>query len=207
MDFLSLISAVPSLMADFSGSTSDPYAEDKKKLAQRMESISAAQGDVNNPLYKQIYGQYQDQNRQNLAQTIAEAQAQNRMNTSMGRTPLFDPSRGGEQMFRALMQGQQGLGAQSDQQTRQALQGMSTGAGNAGTFYNNITPGAARANAQGIHGFTQIEDLLRGATQPQTQQPSLSQPAAATPTPYGMAMSGQQPWVYDSPYKQFTGSN
>lgn len=189
-DFLSLLTAVPSLISDFSGSTADPYGKDKKALAQKMSQLADAQGDTNNPLYKQIYGQYQDQNRQNLAQTIAEAQGQNRMNTANGRTPLFDPSRGGEQLFRGLIQGQQAGAAQSAQQAQAALQERMTGYGNAYATTNNAGQGAGRGNAQNMHGYTQLTDLLRGASQPNKPQ------IPATPiSPYAPLSGGSNPFA------------
>lgn len=168
-DFFSLISAIPSLISDFSGDTSNPYSEQKNQLAGRMAQISAAQTDVNNPLYKQLYGQYQDQNRQSLAQTISELQAQNRSASNMGRTPLLSPERGGEQIFRNLMQGYQGMNNQADQQTRQALSSAQSGAGNAGNYYNAIAPSAARGASAQLSGFQGIADLLRNMAGSQTK--------------------------------------
>lgn len=161
MDFLSAISAIPGLISNFSGKTSNPYGDEQKQLAGRMAQISAAQTDTSNPLYKQLYGQYQDQNRQSLAQTIAETQAQNRMATGMGRTPLLDPNRGGETLFRGLMQGYQGLNNTADQQTRQALMQAQAGTGAAGTYYNNITPQAVAGNKSQLQGYQTISDMLR----------------------------------------------
>lgn len=189
-DFLSLLTAIPSLMADFSGSTSDPYADQKKQLAGRMAQISAAQTDTSNPLYKQLYGQYQDQNRQNMAQTIAESQAQNRMATANGRTPLFSPERGGETLFRNLMQGYQGLNTQADAQTRQALSTALGGTNSTGNFFNQITPGAAKTNTQQLSGFQGISDILRNLTSGQKN-------SANTVT--------QAPQGYQSPYASLYG--
>jgi len=176
-DLSSLLTTIPGLISDFTGSTSDPYAAQKKQLADRMSAMSAAQGDTSNPLYQQVYGQYQDQNRQNLANTVAQLQGQNRMNQQNGRTPLFDPSRGGEQLFRAITQGQQSLGVQSDQEARSALSQGLGGAGAAGSFYNQITPGAAKANTQQLSGFTGLSNLFQGSNTP------------AVPSAYG-SMSG-----------------
>lgn len=170
LDLLSLLTAVPGLISDFNKSTSDPYQKQQEDVANRMSQISAAQTDTSNPLYKQLYGQYADQNRQNMASVIAEAQGQNRMNTNMGRTPLFDPSRGGETMFRSLMQQQQGAGLQADQQTRQALQGALNGANSTGNYYNQISPMTARGNSQQLAGYQGISDLLRSGMTPNTTQ-------------------------------------
>lgn len=161
-DLFSLLTSIPSLMSDFSGSTSAPYLPQQEQIANRMNQLSQAQTDTNNPLYKQLYGQYQQQNRNNLAQVIAEAQAQNRMNTRMGRTPLFDPSRGGETLFRSLMQNYQNQGVQADTQAREALKGAMGGSTTSLAGYNAISPYAQRANAQQLSGYQGIYDLLRG---------------------------------------------
>lgn len=162
-DFLSLIGAIPSLISDFTGGTTAPYASQQKQLAGNQAQISNAllQG-PNNPLYQQLYGQYQTQNRNNMQQSIADAQAQNRMNVNMGRTPLFSNERGSENIFRSMQQGYQNEGVQADQQTRAALTGASgpTLQGIAG--YNSITPSAIAANKGQNQGYQSIYDLLRG---------------------------------------------
>lgn len=162
-DFLSLISAIPSLISDFSGNTTAPYGDQQKQLAGQQQQISQAllQG-PSNPYYQQIFNQYKQQNQNNTAATIAEAQGQNRMNANMGRTPLFSNERGSENIFRTLTQQNQNSGVQADQQTRAALTGagQSTLQGIAG--YNSISPGAIAANKQQNTGYTSIYDLLRG---------------------------------------------
>lgn len=183
-DFLSLLGLVPSLIANFSGKTANPYGKQQDALAGRMAQISAAQTDTSNPLYKQLYGQYQDQNRQSLAQTIAELQGQNRMNTGMGRTPLFSPERGGEQIFRNLMQGYQGMGQQADQQTRQALMQAQAGTGQAGGYYNAITPSAVAGNKSQLQGYQTIFDVLKNfGNSPQSQYQSQYAPGGQTYQP------------------------
>lgn len=183
MDFLSLIGAIPGLMDAFSGSESAPYRKQQEQIAQRQNQLSQAMTDVNNPLYQQIYGQYKQQNASNLAQTIAEAQGQNRMNTALGRTPLFSQERGGENIFRNLVMQQQNAGVQADTQTRQALQQAMGGNNAAQNQYNSITQSTGRANAQQLSGYQGIEQLLRGMVggtsnqggQSPYQQPQLGQ--------------------------------
>lgn len=167
-DFLSLIGAIPGLMSAFGGDQSAPYRKQQEQLASRQNQISQALTDNNNPLYQQIYGQYKQQNQNNMASMIAEAQGQNRMNASMGRVPLFNQERGGENIFRAMMQQGQNAGVQADQQARQALMQASQGAASGLGAYNSISPFAARAAAQKqMGGYQGIEDLLRGMTQQQ----------------------------------------
>lgn len=183
-DFLSLLTAIPSLISNFSGGTTAPYQKQQEELAGRQNQISAALTDTNNPLYQQIYGQYKQQNQNNMGQMIAEAQAQNRMNSNMGRTPLFSNERGSENIFRQMMQQYQQGGVQADQQTRAALTGAGgqTTQGIAG--YNSMTPATVAANKGQNMGFQGIYDLLRGyggQQQPPQQQPSLANPNYANP--------------------------
>lgn len=170
-DFLSLLTAIPSLIQDFGGGTSAPYNKQQQELAGQQQQISQAllQG-PNNPLYQQMYGQYKQQGQNQMAQGIAELQAQNRLNTSMGRTPLFNQERGGEQIFRNLMQGYQNLGTQADQQTRGNLMqaGQATNAGLAG--YNNISKYGQAANSAQLSGYNTIYNLLKGVGGSQGQQ-------------------------------------
>lgn len=168
--FLDLISSIPSLISDFSGATTSPYQKQQQQLAGQQQQISQAlmQG-PNNPLYQSIYGQYKQQNANNLASTIAEAQGQNRMNSNMGRTPLFSNERGSENIFRNVVQQQQNAGVQADQQARSAL-GAAAGPtlqGLAG--YNSITPSTVAANQQQLKGYQSIFDLLKGQSSPFNQ--------------------------------------
>lgn len=162
-DFLSLIGAIPGLISDFGGGTSAPYRKQQEQLAQQQMGISQAltQG-AGNPLYDQMYGHYKDQGANNLGQGIAELQAQNRMNSSMGRTPLLNDERGSENIFRNIMQGYQGLGTQADTQTRQSLQGGMLGTNAAATDYNNISRYGQAGNSQELSGYNTIYNLLRG---------------------------------------------
>lgn len=166
-DFLSLISAIPSLISNFSGGTTAPYRKPQEQLAGQQQQISQAllQG-PNNPLYKNIFDQYKQQNSNNLASTIAEAQGQNRMNANMGRTPLFSNERGSENIFRSLMQQQQNAGVQADQQTRASLSGAAAPNMQSLIGYNAITPQTIAANKQQNTGYQNIYDLLRGLNQP-----------------------------------------
>lgn len=98
-----------------------PYAEYLGNIGQYSKpagNIASAMTDMNNPLYQQMYGQFQQQGQHNLAQTIAELSRQNRKLSMMGRTPLFDAERGGEQMFRGLTQNHQDI---QDKASYQAL--------------------------------------------------------------------------------------
>lgn len=166
-DLLSLLTAIPGLMNAFGGGTTAPYQKQQEELAKRNMQISQALTDTNNPLYQQLYGQYKNQNQSNMANTISQLQGQNRMNASMGRVPLFSQERGGENIFRALMEQAQNGGVQADQQTRQSLMGGLQGNAASLGGYNAITPYTTKANASQLSGYQGIYDLLNGMRQPQ----------------------------------------
>lgn len=159
-DFLSsLFSSLPSIISELSGSA-DPYRQQQEALAQQQMRYSSAAANPNDPLYKSTYSQYDQQNRNNLAQVIAEAQRQNRSQSRMGRQPLFAPERGSENLFRTLMQGYQDSGVQSDKQTRDSL----TSAGNLGQQaaqqYEHASPWTAMGSAQKVLGYEGIGNLF-----------------------------------------------
>lgn len=160
-DFLSsLFSALPSVISEFNR-TADPYKQQQEALAAQQAKYSAAAANPNDPLYKNLYGQYQQQNSQNLAQTIAEAQRQNRSQQDMGRTPLFSQERGGENIFRALTQGQQTGAAQADTQTRAALTGAAGIGQQAAQQYEHLTPQTAAGSAQQVLGYQGLSNLFK----------------------------------------------
>lgn len=171
-DLLSLLVGIPSLMADFNGSTTSPYQGQQQALAEQQARYAQAAGNPDNPLYKKTYDRYQNQNRMNLADVIAEAQGQNRLASSMGRTPLFNQERGGENLFRTMVQQYQGMGAQSDQQTQAALRGAGQLNNAAQAAYGAITPTTAAANKQQLYGYGGIADLLRGKSAQTLQAPA-----------------------------------
>lgn len=172
MDLLStLLSAAPALYSDFTGGTSAPYLKQQQQQAANNTQIAGALADPTSPMYQQVYGQYKQQNQNNLAQVIAEAQGQNRMNANMGRTPLFNANTGNGDIFRNLTQGYQNAGVESDQQTRSALQGALQGGAAALGGYNSISPSGAAANAQKLSGFDTLANLLKTKQTP-TAQPN-----------------------------------
>lgn len=71
------------------------------------QGLNSYNTDLNSKKYKQFYGQYKQQGAATLSDAIAELQRQNRKASYLGRTPLFGDERGGETLFRGLMQGQQ----------------------------------------------------------------------------------------------------
>lgn len=91
-------------------------------LSGQISDLSSAQGNPGNPLYQQLYGQQKQKNINDLTEAANTLAGQNRNLTGMGRTPLFDAERGGEQMFRGLTQGYQNADVQAQNQTNDILQ-------------------------------------------------------------------------------------
>lgn len=111
------------------------------------ENSIDAIGNTQNPMYQQVYQQQQEQGRQNLAQQITELSNQNRRLSSLGRTPLFDSERGGEQLFRGLTQGYQDVQNQAANNARSIIGTQAQGFGNIAAQKNQI--GANQAGIQG----------------------------------------------------------
>ena len=78
----------------------------RARIAGRMEELANAQANPDSPMFQKLYQQNKSMGSQDLARTIAEIQRQNRKAVSMGRSPLLDQERGGESVFRNLMQGE-----------------------------------------------------------------------------------------------------
>lgn len=97
------------------------YAQNTGKYYKEPNSILSAMQDPSSAKYQQIYGQQRLQGQQNLAETIAELTRQNRKLAMMGRVPLFNEERGGEQQFRALTQGYQDVQNRAANQTQGIL--------------------------------------------------------------------------------------
>lgn len=114
---------------------------------QPAQNYANAATDINNPLYQQIYGQQKEQGQQNLAQQISELSNQNRKLSSMGRVPLFDPERGGEQLFRGITSGYQDIQNSAAGQTRGILNTASQNALQQGQLQAQLA-----ANKAGIKG-------------------------------------------------------
>lgn len=169
MDFLSLISAVPALIHSFQGKESAPYRGEQEALASRQAQYADAMAHPESQMYQDIYKQYSQKNKYNIAEVIAEAQRQNRMNSRNGRTPLFSQDRGGEQLFRAMMQQYQGADVAANEAARTNLQSAAGLNRDASNTYIGITPTTARANAQQLSGYSGVSDLLK---QFMGQQPS-----------------------------------
>jgi len=107
-----LISAIP----DFK------YSQNLNQYMAPAQASADAMVDISSPQYQNIYNQQKLQGQQNLADQIAEYSRQNRKLSMMGRVPLFDQQRGGEQVFRQLTKGYQDIQNTAANQTQGILQ-------------------------------------------------------------------------------------
>lgn len=160
-DFLSALLAIPSLMSDSGAKTSAPYLKQQKQMADQQANIANALTNNQNPMYQNLYGQYKQQGQNDMAEVIAEAQRQNRSGSRMGRTPLLDPERGGENFFRSLMKGYQETGAQADTQTRNALGQALNGGRMAQSGFNDLSQYGGMANAQKLQPYKTVASLFQ----------------------------------------------
>lgn len=158
----SLMTAIPSVLSGFGMIGNQSGNNNINALGKNSSQLAGALSNTNNPLYQQMYGQNRQQNMQNLAQGIGAIQGENRMQSAMGRTPLFARGREGEDAFRTMAQGYQNADLQAANQTRgqigQALQGSAMAGNQAlGQRYAN----AGQNNSQ-LNSFNSIAQLLKG---------------------------------------------
>lgn len=138
-------------------------------LAAMQAQLAGAQSNTNSPLFQQLFGQEKEAGNQNLAATISQIQAQNRMAQSRGQKPLLDQERGGESIFRNLIQGQQDVGNQALQNTfgqlksaQNAYSGAEQGYNSIYNTQNNIANEDYSNNLKQVGGYYSLGDTLKG---------------------------------------------
>ena len=125
-----------------------------------MTGLSDAMLDPNNPIYQNLYKQNKEDMSYGLSSAIAEAQRQNRQAVRLGRAPLFSAERGGEDLFRALMKGQQNS-TQAASMARSQIAGAAQPLSQALSSYSNLTPLArTRSYQQTVQPFNDISTIL-----------------------------------------------
>lgn len=154
--FASMLRGIPAAYYSFQGKNIGPL----KDIASQIGNLANAQYDESNPLYQHLYEQERGAGMQDLAGAINELSRQNRKLSSMGRTPLFNEKRGGEQIFRQLTQGYQN--AQNDARSRaRNILGVGQNAlNNTYNAYANIANGQVQNNAMKASGFGSIADVV-----------------------------------------------
>lgn len=132
--------------------------QQQANLKPYQEAIDAI-GNAQSPMYQRVYGQQKQQGQDNLADQIAQLSAQNRKLSAMGRTPLFDQERGGEQLFRGLTQGYQDVQNQAATNSRNILGQQATGYGNIAGQQNQIAANKAGINGNLLGGLAKLFGL------------------------------------------------
>lgn len=151
-----LIKAGAAANYNFKGKNIQPMQD----LASVITQLSRAQVNPDDPLYQRIYESERSSNMQDLSSAIAEMSRQNRKLSMMGRTPLFNPERGGEMAFRQMTQGYQSAQDQARARARDII-----GAGRQG-YQGAYNAQAAIAGEQDQNqkrkafGFGNIADAL-----------------------------------------------
>lgn len=129
-------------------------------IGSQIAALGRAQYDTNDPLYQQTYEAERGAGMQDLAASIAEMARQNRKLSSMGRTPLFNPERGGETAFRGLTQGYQNVQDTARQRARQILAGGQSALGNTFNAYSTLTAGQDANKKKQAFGLGNIGDMI-----------------------------------------------
>lgn len=151
-----LLRGIPATMQLFEGSDTGP----QQAVANRLGMLSEAMYAPNSPLYQQLYRQNLNQNQQNLAQTIAELQRQNRKATVTGRTPLFSSERGGESVFRGLMQEQGAIGDRAREATLNQLGRGAQSTALAFEPFRSVSQQEYENRGRETQGFSNIASML-----------------------------------------------
>lgn len=134
--------------------------EPQQGTVGQIGNLANAQIDQSNPLFQQIYGQEKGAAQQNLSEAIAEAARQNSKLSMLGRTPLFNPERGGETQFRTLTQGYQTVQDTARERARQILGAGQSAQNNLLTAQNNLSQQQDLNNKKKAFSVGNIADSL-----------------------------------------------
>lgn len=162
----SLLTALPGILSSFKGVN----AKNQSNISGQQQNVANAMYNPSNPLYQQLYGQERQNIQQTGAQQIAQAGNQNRLLSSMGRTPLFSQQRNGEEAFRQSVMNQQGADVAAQNATRGILSNSMSGLNTAMVGANERSSAlygpsriAQGANNQTPIGFSSIGQFLNGS--------------------------------------------
>lgn len=150
-----LVSLIPSLVQLFSGTKSNSGS-----IASQSQGIANAMTNTQNPLYQQLYGQFNQQNKTNAASAISAADAQNRLNAAMGRVPLFSPERRGQESFRNSILASQNAGQTANQQTLATLQAANRGLSGALDAGNEAYKARFNNQVGNVLGYSNLANFL-----------------------------------------------
>lgn len=165
------------------------------QTVSNMQQIGAAETNQNNPLFQSMLQANKQTGDTQLGRTISQLQGQNRLAQSMGQNPLLSQERGGESIFRNLMQGQEDVANQAVGQTYgqlgQAMQGQqgigNAQAGLANAQFKNTTGqvGSYGTLSDALSGMFGLKKPQAGTTSAMTGQPTYGQ---QNQTPLGGGM-------------------
>lgn len=117
------LNSILGILQSFKGINS----KNQSNISGQQQQVANATYNPSNPLYQQLYGQERQNIQQTGAAQIAQAGNQNRLLSSMGRTPLFSPERNGQEAFRQSVMSQQGADLEAQNATRGILGGAQSG--------------------------------------------------------------------------------
>lgn len=121
------------------------------------EQLSNALSNPENPLFKRYQAQETDSALQDYQMGLQDLITANRRQSALGRTPLFDPERGGEDIWRATQLGRVSAGQQGTSAARQDIMN----AINANRGASQVQRNRQETNAIGDYRFsTGIADAI-----------------------------------------------
>lgn len=148
LDFLSLVPTVASLYGAYK--SSQPTAAEKAQSQElaNQQYYQQQLADPNSTLMQAYTSSNKDMLDRQFAGSINDLVNNNRRLTSMGRTPLFDPERGDQQILRAQEMGYQQNADTARQQAGQTIAGLASGSGSLATGYGNTVANAQKRQTQ-----------------------------------------------------------
>lgn len=149
----------------------------QKQSAANIEQLAAAESNPGSALFQSMLNQNKQMGQSQLASTIAQLQAQNRLATSSGQNPLLSQERGSEGVFRNLIQGQEDVGNQALGQTYGQINNAITANKGAYDASNNLANSAYGNTQKQTAAYGTLGDALQGLFGlggKQSQQPSAS---------------------------------
>lgn len=188
-----LFRTIPAVQQGLNGVNLGPSAQTVSDLNQ----LAKAGTNQNSPLFQSMLAQNKQAGNANLASTIAQLQAQNRLAVSSGQSPLLSQERGGEGIFRNLVQGQQDVGNAALGQTYGQIQQGEEGLTGSLKAQNDLA-GAQYGNAQKqTAAYGTIGDALQGLFGLGNKQQQQAPTQESSSMKYLM---GQQPAYNNSNY-------
>lgn len=179
-----LLKTVPAAKAGLKGVNLGP----QQQLAGEISQLAKAQTDTSNPLFQSLLSQNKQAGNQNLAATIAQLQSQNRLALSNGQKPLLDQERGGESIFRNLIQGQQDVGNTALENTFGQLRNAQNSLGGAYNTQSSLANSQFSNTQKKVGAYGSISDALQNlfGLKNNSQQINWNQPSSyQMPQGYG----------------------